>query len=55
MVVFGNGTIKPQMASKYTPEMKFELKRGYLTKNHVMALDFWQQIIGRGLFAMQLQ
>jgi hypothetical protein len=38
--VFSNGTIKPQMAPKYTPEMYFEMRRSYLTKNHVMALDF---------------
>ncbi len=39
-LVFGNGTIKPEMASKYTPVMKWSLSRGYLTKNHIMALDF---------------
>jgi hypothetical protein len=49
-LVFSNGTIKPEMASRYTPELKWEISRGYLTKNHVMALDFlatnqWQRPI----------
>jgi hypothetical protein len=38
--VFTNGTIKPEMAHKYTPEMRWELRQSYLTKNHVMAYDF---------------
>jgi tetratricopeptide (TPR) repeat protein len=38
--VFNNGTIKPQMASRFTPQVKFQISQGYITKNHVMALDF---------------
>jgi hypothetical protein len=39
-LVFQNGTVKPEMASRFTPEIQWEISRGYLTKNHVMALDF---------------
>ena len=39
-LVFGNGTIKPEMAEKYVPVMQWELAQRYLTKNHLMALDF---------------
>lgn len=39
-LVFGNGTIKPDMKDSYTPVMKWELSQRYLTKNHLMALDF---------------
>jgi len=40
LLVFSNGTIKSEMANKYVPEMKWELKRNYITKNHLMAFDF---------------
>ena len=39
-LVFSNGTIGPEMADKYVPEMRWELKRNYITKNHLMAYDF---------------
>jgi L-rhamnose mutarotase len=39
-LVFSNGTIKPEMANKYVPDMKWELRGNYITKNHLMALDF---------------
>jgi hypothetical protein len=39
-LVFGNGTIKPDMADKYTPVMHWEISQRYITKNHLMALDF---------------
>jgi hypothetical protein len=39
-MVFGNGTMKPEMADKYTPVMRWELSQHYITKNHLMALDF---------------
>ncbi len=39
-LVFGNGTIKPEMADKYLPEIRWEISRNYLIKNHLMALDF---------------
>jgi tetratricopeptide (TPR) repeat protein len=39
-LVFGNGTIKPEMAGKYIPELKWEISRNYLLKNHLLALDF---------------
>ncbi len=38
--VFANGTIKPDMAGKFRPEIRWELKQNYITKNHVMAYDF---------------
>lgn len=38
--VFSNGTIRPEISDKYTPEMTWEIRQGYLTKNHLMALDF---------------
>ncbi|MBA7522259.1 hypothetical protein ES705_14377 [subsurface metagenome] len=49
-LVFGNGTIKPEMAARYTPVMRWEISRNYLTKNHLMSLDFlatnqWQRPI----------
>ncbi len=47
-LVFHNGTIKPEMAEKYLPEMRWEILQHYLIKNHLMALDFlsanaWQR------------
>lgn len=39
-LVFSNGTIKPEMAQKYVPEIRWEFRRNYITKNHLMALDF---------------
>ncbi|MBN1597454.1 MAG: DUF2723 domain-containing protein [Bacteroidales bacterium] len=38
--VFNNGTIKPNMADKYQNPIRWEIKQGYLTKNHLMVLDF---------------
>jgi len=40
-LVFGNGTIKPEMASKYIPQMEWTIQPNYLFKNHLMALDFF--------------
>jgi len=40
VLVFSNSTIKPEMADKYVPEMQWELRGNYITKNHLMALDF---------------
>ena len=40
LLVFTNGTIKPNMAEKYVPEMKWEINRNYIIKNHLMAFDF---------------
>lgn len=39
-LVFGNGTIKPEMADNYQAEMKWKMSRNYLIKNHLMVLDF---------------
>ena len=39
-LVFGNGTIKQEMTDKYLSEMRWEISRNYLIKNHLMALDF---------------
>ena len=39
-IVFSNGTIKPQMADRYVSEMQWDFSRNYVTKNHLMALDF---------------
>jgi hypothetical protein len=38
--VLSNGTIKPEMIGKFTPELRWQIGRSYLTKNHLMALDF---------------
>lgn len=38
--VIGNNTIRPEMASKIVPSVKFEINKRYLTKNHLMVLDF---------------
>jgi hypothetical protein len=38
--VFSNGTVKPYLADKFTGGMQWEITQGYLTKNHLMALDF---------------
>lgn len=40
LLVFGNGTIKPDMADKYVPVMRWGLSQRFITKNHLMALDF---------------
>jgi hypothetical protein len=37
--VVSNGTVKPEMADRITP-VKFEINRRYITKNHLMVLDF---------------
>jgi hypothetical protein len=47
-IVFSNGTINKGNASTYTPKIQWEIKQGYLLKNHLMTLDFlasnnWQR------------
>jgi hypothetical protein len=37
--VIENGTVSPEMADKITP-VRFEIDRRYITKNHLMVLDF---------------
>ena len=39
-LVFSNGTIAPNMADKFVSEMRWEIKKNYITKNHLMAYDF---------------
>ncbi|UCH15258.1 MAG: hypothetical protein JSV22_04635, partial [Bacteroidales bacterium] len=48
--VIENNTIRPEMAGNLVPSVKFEINRRYLTKNHLMVLDFlatnnWQRPI----------
>ncbi len=38
--VIENKTIRPEMAGNLIPSVKFEINKRYLTKNHLMVLDF---------------
>jgi hypothetical protein len=39
-LVFSNGTINSENASRYIPELRWDIRQGYLLKNHLMTLDF---------------
>ncbi len=38
--VISNGTVSPEMADKLVPSINFTINKRYITKNHLMALDF---------------
>ncbi len=38
--VIGNNTVRPEMADKLLSSVKLEINKRYLTKNHLMVLDF---------------